>query len=217
MSGDADVLATDIRSLTPQGYEFRLLMKGENGSIIRMPLYGRYNIYNALATIGALKCLDMNLGSALKRFTDFSPASMRSQTIHAGGITIISDCYNANPDSVAYALASLDDLRGYGKKFVVLGDMLELGEDAEALHLNVGALFRNLNIALLVTFGNLAHFIGKSAAAAGQETLHANTHDDAAAILAERMKPGDTLLIKGSRLMKLEQVTEKLLYDYDYD
>ncbi len=211
ISNDADVRATDIRPLSPQGYEFGLSMEDRNNFVIRLPLYGRYNIHNALATIAALKGLDINLDSALKRFADFSPASMRSQTTNAGGITIISDCYNANPDSVARALASLGDVSGRGKRYVLLGDMLELGEDAEPLHRQVGALFGELDVALLVTFGDYARFIGESAASVGQETLHANTHNGAVDILTERINPGDTLLIKGSRLMKLETVTQKLL------
>ena len=206
-----DVCASDICANPSGGYDFDLFINEETKERVSLPIYGRYNVHNALASIAAMLVLDMDFSRIDQWFLDFKPASMRSETLEQNGVRIISDCYNANPDSVIQSLSSLYDTPREGRTYIVLGDMLELGSLSRVLHEEVGAVFKNMEVNLLVTYGDLAGFIGEEAARWGQDTFHAETHEEIAMLLFERLKPGDTVLIKGSRLMELERVTERLI------
>ncbi len=207
----ADVRAGNMQLVNGGAYEFDLVIHQEKIARIRIPLLGRYNVYNALATLAALYAMGADLQDAGDWFLDFTPAKMRSETFSLEGIRIIADCYNANPDSVTQALLSLRDLESEGRILVALGNMLELGEESENIHREIGTLFADLNVELLVTFGDQARLLGEEAASYGQRTRHAQTHEEASCILADQLRKGDTLLIKGSRMMKMELVMQKLV------
>jgi len=207
----AHVRAANIRLAKEDFYEFDLSIHARKIGRIQIPLFGRYNVYNALAAIAALFALGMDLNDVENWFLDFTPAKMRSETFTLQGIKIIADCYNANPDSITQALWSLKDLESGGRVFVVLGDMLELGQDSESIHRDIGSLFADLDVALLVTYGDQARVLGEEASIYGQKTRHARTHEEAACILVDELRKGDTLLIKGSRMMKLELMMQKLV------
>jgi len=213
----ADVQAENIRLVKGYCYEFDLLIHAGKIGRIQIPLFGRYNVYNALATLAALYAMGVDLADVGDWFLDFTPVKMRSETFTLEGIKIIADCYNANPDSVTQALWSLKDLESGGRTFVVLGDMLELGQESEGIHREIGSLFADLNVELLVTYGDQSRVLGEEAASYGQKIRHAQTHEEAACILAEQLRKGDTLLIKGSRLMKLEIVMQKLVESLSSD
>jgi UDP-N-acetylmuramoyl-tripeptide--D-alanyl-D-alanine ligase len=204
---DAHIRAANIQSVTMEMYDFDLIIDGQEWGSMRLPLFGRFNVYNALGAISALYALGMDMNTVGESLGRFLPTRMRSETLHINGIRIISDCYNANPDSVTQALHSLREGITPGKTFVVLGDMLELGSEAEKFHKEVGALFADLGVDFLVTYGNLASLISQEASSWGQMFIHARTHEEIASFLVDRLNPGDTVLIKGSRLMQLENVT----------
>jgi len=108
-------------------------------------------------------------------------------------------------------LRSLVDEGKNRRLFIVLGDMLELGEDAQQFHREVGRVAAELRPAMLLTFGEIAHFISDEASRSGIKANHLQSHDDICRLLLKNLREGDTLLIKGSRMMKLETVTEKIL------
>jgi UDP-N-acetylmuramoyl-tripeptide--D-alanyl-D-alanine ligase len=117
-------------------------------------------------------------------------------------VTIVNDCYNANPMSMR---AALDDLAvaARGRRVAVLGDMLELGPDERRFHEDVGAYARDRGVDLLVTVGpRAAHMEGDHAVADA---------DEAAALLPELLEDGDTVLVKGSRGVGLEVVADALV------
>lgn len=207
IKNEAHIRAMNIESLTMEMYEFDLFIDGQEWGRMRLPLFGRYNVYNALGAISALYALGMDMNTVGEALQRFLPVRMRSETQHVNGIRIISDCYNANPDSVTQALHSLREGITPGRTFVILGDMLELGSDAEIFHREVGALFADLNVDFLVTYGNLASLISEEASSWGQTVIHAQTHEEIASFLLDRLNPGDAVLIKGSRLLQLENVT----------
>jgi UDP-N-acetylmuramoyl-tripeptide--D-alanyl-D-alanine ligase len=125
-----------------------------------------------------------------------------------GGVLVINDCYNANPMSMR---AALDELArtAAGRRVAVLGDMLELGTGAErGYHHELGEQARAAGVALLVTVGERAAWAGESFG--GGEHLHAADAPAAAALLAPRLRDGDTVLVKGSRGVALEAVAEAL-------
>ncbi|MHB8492208.1 MAG: glutamate ligase domain-containing protein, partial [Solirubrobacteraceae bacterium] len=135
----------------------------------------------------------------------FSP--LRGERIALpGGITLINDCYNANPMSMRAALEDLA-LSAPGRRVAVLGDMRELGGEADALHRALAGDVRQAGVELLVTVGESAALIGEGLTC---EVRIATDVEDAVRQLGERLRAGDTVLVKGSRAIGLEAVAESL-------
>jgi len=129
-----------------------------------------------------------------------------------GNIVVLEDSYNANPLSVHAALDALHDLGSAGRRFAVLGDMLELGPTAPELHYQIGAIAAE-RTDWLFTYGALAEEIVRGATHAGlpeEKTFVATSHDELAARLLETLQAGDRVLIKGSRGMRMEKITDAL-------
>ena len=209
---DAEIRARDIvPSKEHPGYDFELEMRGTSCGRFHVPVYGKYNVYNALATAAVLSAAGMDIQSVMNELKNFAPSGMRSEVFKDGGVTVISDCYNANPESTEAALKSLQDLEISGNVHAVIGDMLELGRDSRRLHEEAGGQAAESGLSTLVTIGNDSRHASGRAAEEGVTSFHADTHEEAADILCNRVKPGDAVLLKGSRLMKLEKVSEILM------
>jgi UDP-N-acetylmuramoyl-tripeptide--D-alanyl-D-alanine ligase len=187
---------------------------GADGSTVkvRLPAVGKHNIYNALAAAAAATAVGMPLDAVKYGLEDFSPVAMRSELKQVKGRTVLADYYNANPGSVQAALETLISLRAGRKSVAVLGDMLELGETAADAHREVGRIAARLGVDALITLGTFAKFINEGAIEAGMLkdcVISAGSHGEAAALLKERSKNGDAVLIKGSRGMKMEKILEE--------
>ncbi len=129
-----------------------------------------------------------------------------------GEVTLLDDTYNANPQSVAAALSTLATHGRRGRTIAVLGDMLELGSAAEALHADVGRAVAERAIDVLVAVGTLsAHTAGSAAEAGVGETLRVQDANGAAQCVAKIVRAGDTVLVKGSRGMRMERVVAALM------
>jgi UDP-N-acetylmuramoyl-tripeptide--D-alanyl-D-alanine ligase len=134
----------------------------------------------------------------------------------ASGVRILDDTYNANPVSVRAALETVTAARGPGRLVVVLGDMLELGAGADDAHREVGRRVAALGADELVGVGARARLAVEAARAAGLgEARHVMTFEDTVAHLLKRLAPGDVILVKGSRGMRMERAVERLLRDLD--
>jgi UDP-N-acetylmuramyl pentapeptide synthase len=130
--------------------------------------------------------------------------------IEAHGYKVFDDTYNASPASVTSALHTLASMAG-DRKIAVLGDMLELGDHAEAAHHYVGKVAAESCLTLLLTVGELSKSITDGARDAGFCNIHEySTSEEAADALKSEVKPGDVVLVKGSRGMKMEKVVEAL-------
>jgi UDP-N-acetylmuramoyl-tripeptide--D-alanyl-D-alanine ligase len=206
----ADVRATDIaqrEDLT----EFRLHAGGRPAAV-RLRAVGRHNVANALAAAAAAIALDATLETVQRGLEEFRPAAMRTELRELRGRTVLADCYNANPASVQAALGTLAEM-GQGRRTVaVLGDMRELGAAEVDAHREVGAAAARLKTGLLIAVGPLARHIAAGAREAGMDpsrVLEAENAGRAAALLRERSGPGDVVLVKGSRAMRLETVLEE--------
>ena len=152
---------------------------------------------NALAALAAARAVGVEPSGAIA----VALSAMRGQVRHLGGdITVVEDCYNANPMSMR---AALDDLKrsAAGRRVAVLGDMLELGPEAERHHIAVGEHAREIG-ALLIT-------VGPHAAAMGGDHAVASAAE-AAALLPGLLEPGDTVLVKASRGLGLEAIVDAL-------
>jgi len=202
-SGEADVFASHI---SQQGAQTSFLLEDqENGSfMVRIPAIGRHNVANALAAYCAATRLGADPRTAAAGLEDFEQTGMRQHMVEHGGVTVIEDCYNANPDSMAAALAMFREYPCQ-RRYALLGDMLELGDTSRASHEQLGALAAACGLDGLVTYGSEAKRTAVVAAAKGVQTVHAATHAEAAETLAKWVRPGDAVLVKASRGMALEK------------
>jgi UDP-N-acetylmuramoyl-tripeptide--D-alanyl-D-alanine ligase len=214
LSSKADVRAMDVKSDGRNGSIFRLLFPGKvRHTIVHIHVQGTHNISNALAAAAVGAVLGLPGAVIAQGLSRFRPAAMRSQVFVSHGITIINDCYNANPASMKAAVQLLAQ-RGEGrKKIAVLGDMLELGADTVSLHREVGAFVAQHGIDQLIACGTLGRSLAEGAERAGfdqDKIVLAPDAQAAAAAVKEIVKPGDVVLAKASRGMKLEQVVYAL-------
>lgn len=185
-----------------------------NKSIVEIPLPGRGNVENALAAWAICS----NYGITAAQFADalktISPVSMRTEMLKLGSLTVISDCYNANPASMKNALDILTNLAGSQKRRAVFicGDMAELGDSEQFLHRQLGEQIANAGVNLLITLGNLAAIAADAAKtkSPGIQTRCFADLTDLCNNLQLMIKDSDIILVKGSRINKLELVVDKL-------
>jgi UDP-N-acetylmuramyl pentapeptide synthase len=130
----------------------------------------------------------------------------------AGGIHLINDTYNANPGSVGVAVENLVALKGNGRGILFMGDMLELGEHTEVAHKQIGVMAARAGLADLYATGEFAGHVADGAAGAGMDAkkIFTGTKEALVDALKDRLGTGDWILIKGSRLMAMDQVVERL-------
>jgi UDP-N-acetylmuramoyl-tripeptide--D-alanyl-D-alanine ligase len=208
-SGDADIRASNI-TFSQSASRFTI-----GGMEVSVPLLGRGNIENALAAWAVCSCLNINIGDFANALKTLSPVPMRTEVLQIGGLTVLNDCYNANPASMKNALNILAGLDPDGKRRLVFvcGDMAELGAQTEKLHAELGALIAQTGVRLLLTIGKHAEIAAKTAKHAAGPKLHTESFDNALCAcncLQNYIKDSDIILVKGSRTAKLESVVEKL-------
>ena len=204
LGADADIRAEALR-LAAGGSQFMVTWGNERHDY-SIPLAGRHNVSNALAALAAgfvLGCTPQEMQAGLRTLT---PTKMRYEVHEIGARRFINDAYNASPSSMCAAIETTASLY-HGRRIAVLGDMLELGVAAEEAHREIGKRVAELGFAALVTYGEQARWMHKAAEAAGCSVCyHAESHEAAAKYLREMLVDGDTVLFKGSRGMKMEQI-----------
>lgn len=173
----------------------------------RINTEGRHNVLNALAAVVTGLYSGIPLNDCVKFLLDFETTGMRQNVYEYNGVTIIEDCYNAGPDSMK---AALDILKNKPKnRIAVLSDMLELGKQSPDFHEEVGEKCAAC-ADKLIAYGELSAYICEGAKKAGLEKVfYCKDSNEAAEILKNEAAKGDTVLFKGSRGMKVEQVLEK--------
>jgi len=199
LENSADVTATlgnTVTVHTPKG-NFEL----------NLPLLGKHNIMNALAATAATLAINIDITAIKKGLEAVTPAPGRlRQHRLANGLTLIDDTYNANPASARAAIHTLSAMPN--TKILVLGDMRELGKDAEQLHFTIGQQAKEAGIQHLFTLGELSRAANQ---AFGESAKHFTTHDALVTALQPYMKKDTTILIKGSRSMRMEKVVAGLV------
>lgn len=179
-----------------------------------IPLLGNHNVMNAMSAVAVAKFMGVSEADIVKGLKNLQATSMRSEMLAApNGATIFNDAYNASPTSMRAAIRLMEDLRGYERKILVLGDMLDLGEKEEQYHREIGQLLDPHKIDYVFTYGNLASFIAEEAE---RRYIEGHVHafydkDILVAKLSEMLDCNDVCLVKGSRGMKLEDVIRELL------
>ncbi|NLK00628.1 MAG: UDP-N-acetylmuramoyl-tripeptide--D-alanyl-D-alanine ligase, partial [Clostridia bacterium] len=176
-------------------------------------LLGRHNVYNCLASMGIALDLGLTIHEIQEGLDGVKLTGMRlERTAGIRGATIINDTYNANPSSMLASLEVLKEFRNM-RTIAVLGDMLELGNIAPQKHREIGEAVVRLGINLLVTVGKLGEYIAEAAIAEGMSPDNMFiTYDNKEAIsyLRDILGPGDVLLIKGSRMLGMEDMVRNL-------
>jgi UDP-N-acetylmuramoyl-tripeptide--D-alanyl-D-alanine ligase len=206
----ADVTASAIQP-GREYTDFTIIAHGDEANV-RLRALGAHNISNALAAAAAALAAGVPLEAVKYGLDDFSPVAGRSEIRQVEGRTVLCDYYNANPASMNVALATLVTLSPGRKSIAVLGDMLELGDAGREAHHAVGVAVAQSGVDLLITFGPLAKEARAGALDAGmarERVLEAPSYTEAARLIRELSRPGDVVLIKGSRGMKMEKILEE--------
>lgn len=179
------------------------------GHRFRLPLFGEHQVYNLLTGYAVARTLGYSFDSIDTESIQFVTAPMRGQAVTHRGVKFIVDCYNANPESVRLGLKSFAAMETSARKIIILGDMLELGAQAQEYHRQIGALLAQQRFDLAVGVGSLAKSIIAAVLDAGvskEKLLHFGDATSAAAALQGKFKQGDLVYIKGSRGVGLEKV-----------
>jgi UDP-N-acetylmuramoyl-tripeptide--D-alanyl-D-alanine ligase len=181
-----------------------VVVAGEERYELELPFDSRHNLLNTLAAVAAARAVGVRPSERV----DVRFGELRGERVAlARGATVINDCYNANPLSMRAALDDLASQHAEGRRVAVLGDMLELGPAEREHHREIGAYAATAGVELLVTVGPRASAMLDEFDGDSQAVLDAG---EAAALLPELIAAGDVVLVKGSRGVGLEVVTEAL-------
>ncbi|MBN2538815.1 MAG: UDP-N-acetylmuramoyl-tripeptide--D-alanyl-D-alanine ligase [Deltaproteobacteria bacterium] len=217
---NAFVRAESIFMRNEGGVSFTLKMGG-TGKGVDMAVVGRHNIYNALACAAACRAMDIEYDLICEGLSAFRQIQGRMDVhrLKMGG-TVIDDTYNANPTSTREALKTLNDLKGKNESIVVFGDMLELGEEAERLHEEVGSAMAETGVGSIFLRGDFSRSVARGAIKEGFREDHiyfVETPDMMMEVLHSLLRGGDWILIKGSRNMKMEKFLHAIIAEFDLE
>lgn len=211
ISPHADVRAEGVTE-TPAGITFDLVLPDERLAVnLKTP--GRFMVVNALAAASVGHLAGVTGPTIKQGLESFVPVGGRLRVIETTmGVKIIDDTYNANPASMQAAIQTYAALRKSGRGFMVLGDMLELGEQAQRLHRRVGAWAGEAGAVKMYAYGDHAGAVISGAREAGMagSDLVAGSKEEITADLIQLIRPGDWVLVKGSRGMAMETVVRAI-------
>ncbi len=213
-SPENDVWAEEVE-VHAGGARFSLGRPDGQGRV-RIEALGRHNVLNALAAAACGYALGVSLEATAAGLARTTLPGMRLEARALPGregVRVLDDSYNANPASVCRALETAGALRGEGRVVSILGDMAELGPAAESAHREVGRKVAGAGVDLFVGVGLLMRLAAEEALRAGMDdarVLHFDTPDAAASSVGGLLIPGDWVLVKGSRSMRMERVIEGL-------
>jgi UDP-N-acetylmuramoyl-tripeptide--D-alanyl-D-alanine ligase len=213
LNAAAPLRATERQTRGRDGQTARLSYEGRVWPLT-LAAPGLHMLYNALAATAVGLVLGLAPEETTAALGRFRPIHRRSQVVTlSSGVHLLNDCYNANPGSMAMALATLMELRNCGRAAAALGDMLELGNGAAADHRELGRRAARLGVEVLVIYGQFRQEVAAGAAEAGlapDRIFPVARRADGARILRELLGPGDWLLVKGSRSMHMEGLIDRL-------
>ena len=201
LSEGCEVRGTELRTLPDGSVACTVTAEGRSFPI-HIPAFGEHLAYAALGAAAAGFALGLDAATVAAGIADYVPAGRRGRLLRTPFLTVVDDCYNANPGSMSAALRALAKVPG--RRVAVLGDMLELGERSGEMHAAVGALAAELGIDLVLCAGPESRAL---AAGAGPRARHYPNRGALAAALPALLRRGDTVLVKASRSMGFEEIT----------
>lgn len=213
MNAGNDYLAENVENLGFDGVACDIT-SGDFTIFTLIPAFGTHIVYGALAAAAVGRTLGVSGENILRGIADYHPVGSRANVIDTGVLTVIDDCYNANPNSMAAAIRSLASLRALGsvqgKRVAILGDMKELGADSRDLHRSMGALAANRNIDLALCVGDEAWAIYEGFIDIRPGAMWFRTKEELYPRLEELINRGDVVLVKASHSMGFSEIVEKL-------
>ncbi|HVP07236.1 MAG TPA: cyanophycin synthetase, partial [Candidatus Acidoferrum sp.] len=170
-----------------------------------------HQVYNLMAAYAVARTLGYRFDAVNTESIAFETAPMRGQTVTSRGVTFIVDCYNANPESVALGLTSLADYPVTGRRIIILGDMLELGDQSVKLHESIGTLLAKEDFDHVALVGPMSKHTAVSARANGvpkKKIAEFDSARDCAQAMLTFLHAGDLVYVKGSRGIGLEVILQ---------
>jgi UDP-N-acetylmuramoyl-tripeptide--D-alanyl-D-alanine ligase len=204
----ADVSARKVKLNGAEGSTFELVV-GSVGEPVTFPLVGEHNIYNALAAATAAMERGISPSQAAAALSSIAPPDKRGQVLHLHGATIINDCYNSNPRALEAMIDTLASMKAE-RRILVVGEMLELGPTAEALHRECGKHAAEKKIDMVIGVRGMARAVAEAACGSGTQAQFVETPEQAGEWLARNLRSGDAVLLKASRGVKLERALDML-------
>ena len=205
MDTQSEVWADEVENHGLAGTQCRIHLEGEAFSV-RIPIPGEHMVSNALAAAAVGKCYGLSAEEIRKGIEGLEAISGRMHMVQSGALTVIDDCYNANPVSMK---ASLDVLKHtQGRTVAILGDMGELGADEIRLHQEVGAFAASAGVDLCICVGRLSQYMAEAARQEKPEleVLHLERLEELRGMLPDLAKQGGSMLVKASHFMGFEKI-----------
>ncbi len=219
IDNDADIRALDITFDKLGETSFTLAAAGAEARAT-FPLNGRHNILNALAAAAVGVSFGMSVDEVAASLGSVAAPPQRGEVLHfLDGFSVINDSYNSNPAALLSMVRTLvDGSTGAKRRIVAAGEMLELGAGGRELHRSAGGEIAEMGIDLLIGVRGLAAEMVDGARTAGLDAAEFASDSDAAGdLIAEIVRPGDVILVKGSRGVRTERVIEKLLAKFQLE
>jgi UDP-N-acetylmuramoyl-tripeptide--D-alanyl-D-alanine ligase len=182
---------------------------------LSLPVLGKFIANNLLMAVAVAMELDCGREEIESGIAEFIPIPNRMDHHIVKGIHILDDSYNANPESMHFALSTLFECKGSARSMAILGDMLELGSQSECLHRQLGQwLGHNRKVDFLITFGSQTKIMAQEAIKTGyppKKVWSVEKHEEASGLAVSLLREGDWVLIKGSRQMGLDRISRRLI------
>lgn len=206
-SEDCDYRAVNIHN-TNNGVEFTAIFDGSEHTV-RLNVLGDHNVLNALVAIAVARFMGVDTDKAIESLAEYEGIKMRQQIYVKNGVTFIDDSYNASPESMKAGVNVLCSVNAEGRRIAVLADMLELGSNSPEYHRETGVYIAGTDVTDALLFGDMARYIGKGIESEGNtKVTYFNSRDEIKDYLKANLLPGDAVLFKGSRGMKLNEVVD---------
>ena len=209
VKGARDIRATDIKGMGLEGIKCKIHI-GDDSFEVKIPIPGDHMVLNALAATAVGTCLGMTKEEIKTGIEKLESLKGRFHQMQENGITVIDDCYNANPASMKASLKVLSSASQ--RKVAILGDMGELGEEEQELHRQVGEYAGSLGLQLCICVGTLAGHLAHAAKKKNpqMEVVTADSVEEAIEKLPRLIQKGDAVLVKASHFMHFEKIVDAL-------
>lgn len=211
----ADIRASNLNHEVLRATSFTLQTPSGDVSL-NLPLIGKHNVYNALAAAAAGHYFGLSTEQIAAQLNSAAPSKMRGELLQlANGVTVIDDSYNSNPPALLQAVQAMANAKGFARRVVVAGEMLELGEEGAQMHRDCGQKIAAAGIDILVGVRGLAQETVTGAMDAGLgNASFCETPEQAAEQLLSVLQAGDLVLVKGSRGVRTERIVERLQTEF---
>jgi UDP-N-acetylmuramoyl-tripeptide--D-alanyl-D-alanine ligase len=202
--GDPQILSVDEDL---KGLHVRYRAREHEG-VFTLHMLGAHNASNALAGLAVALEAGVDLDAAVKAIASLTAGDKRGQVIEMGGATILNDSYNSNPEALRSMIHTLAGRPAEGRRILVAGEMLEMGEHGPALHIACGRAAAEAGLDLVVAVQGNAEHLATAACAGGVPAVFLRDAETAGEWLAQNLRAGDVVLVKGSRGVHLERAIE---------